>query len=304
MKIVGYFFLSLVLLACKQKHSQSNLMEDKSEVMIKKYTPMQLDSRPYYTIQIAKGGSAIELLVNDIMVYRHREQGGLSVNVPINATLMKSGSHELKLKVYPDKGKTSLDEYTYTDIDVRLYADVEDPADDYQSVLKFELPEETKTSQIPYFEVALPFEAEVPFDFSTLLDEAEVLKGQNHIEKEVIAEYEKAHEAFKRLDAKWFMDKRNEANNAVANAFYLTREQFEKRDASFKELFDPTAEVQALENYEIEYAAKGKIAFLVQKITKAPVLRSIINKGEADQEEITIMIGLYRKKGSSDFSAF
>ncbi|MDO6811223.1 hypothetical protein Q4603_21580 [Zobellia galactanivorans] len=217
---------------------------------------------------------------------------------------MKSGTHELKLKVYPDKGKTYLDEYSYVNIDVRLYADVDNPASEYRSILKFDLPEETKTTKVPYFEVKLPFKAEVPFNLGYILDNAEILKGQDNIEKEIIDEYKNAHEAFKKFDSQWFIDKRREGNYAVATAFYLTQDQYHKRESNFKSLFDINAKVEPIEEFEIEYAAKGKIAYLVQKGTRGPVLRSFINKGEANQEEITIMIGLYRKKGTNTFSFF
>ena len=189
MKVLHYFFSSLVLLGCKQEHSRTSANENETQVIIENHIPMQQKSRPYYTIQIAKGGSSLELSVNDFVVYRHMEQGGLTVNVPINATLMKSGTHDLRLKLNPDKGKTTLDEYTYATIEVRLFADVDDPAGEFQSVLKFDLPDEAKTSNLPYFEVELPFKAEVPFDISHILENAEVLKGQDNIEKEIIAQH-------------------------------------------------------------------------------------------------------------------
>ena len=110
--------------------------------------------------------------------------------------------------------------------------------------------------------------------------------------------------AFQKLDSQWFTNKRKEANKAVSSTFYLTKAQYEKRNTNFENLFEPAAEVQPMENYEVEYYAGGKIANLVHKTTKAPVLHSILNKGEADQEDITIALGFYRKKGSDSFSAF
>jgi hypothetical protein len=259
---------------------------------------------PYYAVQINKGGCTFETLVNDLHHYSYMKKGGFTSLVPLNLNILKSGKQLLKLKVYPDQGKTKFDDGSYIDIEVRFFKDVNDPTTEFTSVLKFSLPKEAKDKGLPYFEVELPFTATVPYDHSERLLNAQVIKKDKQTEEKIIAAYNHARNLIEKLDAASLNKLTDERDHILADVFYYSPQQTQALMASTKDNLEPEAKVQPVADYQIVYYAGGKVVSLERRSDKGPILHSILNEGKPTREVIDFDWMLYLPKGSTEFRVF
>ncbi|QNK63443.1 hypothetical protein H7F33_02725 [Pedobacter sp. PAMC26386] len=259
---------------------------------------------PYYAVQINKGGCTFETLVNDLHHYSYMKKGGFSSLVPLNLNILKSGKQTMKLKVFPDQGKTRFDDESYMDIEIRCFKDVADQTGDFTSVLKFSLPKEVKEKGLPYFEIELPFVASVPYDHSERLVNAEVLKKDKATEDKIIAKYNEVRKLIEKLDAGALNKLTADRDNILADVFYYTPDQVKELAASTAGDLEPDAKVQPVADYQIVYYAGGKVVSLERRSDKGPILHSILNAGKPNKEIISFDMMFYQPKGAADLKAF
>lgn len=261
-------------------------------------------THPYYAVQINKGGCTFETVVNDLHHYSYMKKGGFTSLVPLNLNILKSGKQQLKVKVYPDQGKTKLDEGSYIDVEVRFFKDVNDPTTEFTSVLKFSLPKEVKDKGLPYFEVELPFMAAVPYDHSDRLTNAQVIKKDKATEGKIILDYNEARKLIEKLDANALNKLTAERDHILADVFYYSPQQVQGLMASTKDNLEPDATVKPIADYQVVYYAGGKVVSLERKSDKGPILHSILHEGKPNQEVINFDWMLYLPKGSTEFRVF
>ena len=182
-KIIFFSFILFCVVACGQKHKQ-NIEAIKQQV---KKQISQYQSFPNYSIQVNKGGCRVDLIGNGMPLYTFFEVEGMSSGtISFNGYILKSGTQQLKVKVYPAEGKTTLDDNTYLTIEILKWNNERDPISERLVLKEASLPDKVKQQKLKYYELIVDFDAQVPYDFSQTLTSAETLSTIPNIENKVL----------------------------------------------------------------------------------------------------------------------
>jgi len=245
----------------------------------KQNIPQHLE-KPYYTIQINSGSCNFEIRANDMPVWQYLyDDGGISINVPLNAFIIESGIQDISVKIFPRKGEEKLTKYAYLEIEVRKYNDVNDAASNFENLIdyKLDVPEEG----IPLSVYKNKFKATVPYKIEAWKNSKE-LKDIEDIESKIISFYEMYWELLntKNISKLNALDIKREKN--IAEVFYFSKERIVQRVEFVNEaVLDKNAIMQPLQNYLFVYYAKGKVISLLLP-NGEHALHSIIKEEDGD----------------------
>ena len=302
-KIIFFSFILFCVVACGQKHKQ-NIEVIKQQV---KQQISQYQSFPNYSIQVNKGGCRVDLIGNGMPLYTFFEVEGMSSGtISFNGYILKSGTQQLKVKVYPAEGKTTLDDNTYLTIEILKWNNERDPISERLVLKEASLPDKVKQQKLKYYELIVDFDAQVPYDFSQTLTSAETLSTIPNIENKVLDTYKKIYSWLKKEDIESLADFYAESNIRYCLVFYLEDELLEDR-FDYKDIFKPKQKVDPFPDkskYKMVFYADGKLVRLERIKDHSDILTLSGKDSDGTEVNTELNVLLYMPKGSNEFKQF
>lgn len=302
-KIIFFSFMLFCVIACGQKHKQ-NIEAIKQQV---KQQISQYQFFPNYSIQVNKGGCRVELIGNEMPLYTFFERDGMSSGtISFNGYILKSDTQQLKVKVYPAEGKTTLDDNTYLTIEILKWNNERDPVSERLALKEATLPDKVKQQKLNYYELIVDFDAQVPYDFSQILTSAETLSTIPNIENKVLDTYKKIYSWLKKEDIESLADLYAESNIRYCLVFYLEDELLEER-FDYKDIFKPKQKVDPFPDknkYKMVFYADGKLVRLERIEDHSDILTLSGKDSDGTEVNTKLNVLLYMPKGSNEFKQF
>lgn len=270
--IFSGILILLVLNSCAQKNKKVNMNAIVNDAYEK--TPKHAE-QPMYGLQIDKMGCRLSVLVNDETLGDYFEKGGYSNTATINGHIIASGTQEIKVIIYPREGMQFIDDLAHVQLQVFYVRKKGDPMDTYQILKTLELPKDLKDKKLPYFEIKLPFEAKVPWDYTAMYNGFEDLRKVPDIEKKVIAAYEKIRELVVNNEQEKYLALRLQHKKFEYDTFYMTKAEIKEYNDWIAKDAAPlqNKEVAPIKNYELVFEKEGKRAFLRDRTSRGGVIK-------------------------------
>ena len=302
--LVSIFILSLGCNNKKEKTINQKNMEEEILKSIKKY-----DNKPYYIVKIQAQACYYEILLNDILVVSYGASGGISNELPLNYYILKSGKQLLKIRLSPMFSNLKLSKQVDFNLNVGFNNITgEKILGEYIENLKFDLPVTVKNNELPLFEIELPFEAKVPWDYSQNFENAQNLKSNPKINSLVNEIVNKLHGALLNKD-------QNIYNNIYLNTLVKQSDVMYSSQKEIKESVDfmnlsKVKSVLPIPEYEIRFYGNGKIARVLGNIKdeygnryvikyKVAPLKEGGQDGESSEDQL-----FYLPKGKTELEIF
>lgn len=271
------------IVSCAQKENKINPVKMEKEIIAyqnKMYDKIQkFDKNPLYILQVNKNNCRVLITCNDIphwMTFYNNI--GESNPVFLNNYIPKSGIQMLRIQVFPKQGETYIAENADLNLKLLFSKDKNDGVDKYTSLMNAELPEDIGQKKLPYYEIKMPFDAKVPWDFSKDLELAQDLSKIVHIENKVVAKYEQLRSLLLEGDGLSFLKEVENSDLKSSSHLYATKEELladdkeENMDITRSRLDVKNRIVKPIDNYEILFFHNKKLALLRDKNTKDDIL--------------------------------
>ena len=300
--------LPLLMVQCQK--------QDKKETMELKEYKYKNDKRIVYGLDVTIPGP-YEAYVNDILVERNNETGMHNTLININQAILKSGTYNFRIKVYPTVGEEKgIEPQTLSFLKVGLAKYEKIPVgegalpDTYQYIESYPIAKIDKP--IPFYEVTGKFKVEVPYEVEGCSNGQDLRKmDQKVLQEKVVSYYQKL---------------RNLMNNGEGNKWGELTQQRRQETAIFnysdknymneiyeKEIYRVKEQCKGmmgiLEDYKMRIYAEGKLVTLVReshtkemngKLRDAKGESPLIRIGKTKGVEF-FPIKLYLPEGSNDF---
>lgn len=193
-----------------------------------------------------------------------------------------------------------------------LYAkDKNDGVGSYIGLTKAELPEDIGQKKLRYYEIQIPFEAQVPWDFNKELDTAQDLSKIPNIENKVIAKYEQLRELLVKGDGLNFLKEVEHSDLKSSSHLYATKQELladdkeENMDVTRSRLDVSNREVTPIIDYEIVFSANNKFVLLRKKKNKDHILNiEYDNPNGQGRDKATKPVILYLPQGSNELKVW
>ncbi|MCD9564356.1 hypothetical protein [Tenacibaculum maritimum] len=228
------------------------------------YIDETLPKHGYY-LQINNQNCHYEIRVNDLesAIYKKQEPV-MSVRVPINLEISKSGTQSLSIRVFPIKG-AFLSKMADLSIGLFYYTDMSDEENSYGELvhlLDWELPK-IENEETPMVRLDTVFKATVPYEIKDL-DYA--LDLSNMDKEELLKEAEEKYKEIRYYVLNDY-DKLNilQTDRPRGITFYLSEKKILQVLENNKKSYQNPAEIkyiQKIENFELALYAYGKILAL------------------------------------------
>ncbi|MCD9856804.1 hypothetical protein LUD75_18920 [Epilithonimonas sp. JDS] len=211
--------------------------------------------KPYYTAKIQIQACYYEVFLNDIPIFSYGAKGGISNEIPLNNSILSSGKQTLKIRLTPMFNQPQLNEQ----VDLVLnygYNELigENKLSDYVQLGSFKLPNEIKDKRLPFYEVELPFEAIVPWDYQSILDNAQDLTP---LENKMDATVRRFYDIITKKDSKSYFEMMEQSLIIQSETEYMSKEEKDRlyRDVGLSNI----RKVLPLDDYNFKLYAKGKL---------------------------------------------
>ncbi|MBL4745914.1 MAG: hypothetical protein JKY08_06075 [Flavobacteriaceae bacterium] len=300
LKILSCCFLILVACACETQSTQSTKKEQTMAVAATEISLQDITSEnivevisanvqrykwePLYYLRIGKANCMIEVLVNDMPVYKSYSLSNLASPLEINHKILKTGTHTVTVRMYPvgdlikeayDYGETvtHLGDASSVYVKVVRYNNQGDMSfDDEFEVKNHQSPTKDADGEIfagsglTYFEYSFEFHADVPYDLSenswgNAADLREVKPA--YLEKETFNYYQTFLREFKKRNKDYIAKLYFETLLVQAQTYYKTEGGIKAGwDEELELLNNPTIEPQPITNYELVFYARGRVCYL------------------------------------------
>lgn len=270
------------------------------------------NKQPMYGLQVDKMGCRVSISINDETLGNYFDIGGFSTTETINGHIVRSGNQTLKVMVYPRNGAQFIDDLAHIKLELFFVAQKGDPMDSYKNLKTIELPKGLKDKKLPYFEINVPFEANVPWDYSSFYDNLVDLRKVPDIEKKVVSEYEKIKNMIVANDQNSYVNLRVKNKKMEYETFYMTKDEIKEYIESIAKDATPleNKEVLPIKNYELVFEKGGKKVLLRDKNTRDGIIRveygSINTEGDykgQKSKEMYLSPNLILAKGKTEFES-
>ncbi|NRS87179.1 hypothetical protein HNQ02_000079 [Flavobacterium sp. 7E] len=293
------------------------------EYPIKKDTAIGNETR-FNAITVNSGSFQFEIYIDDVLLTNFKGeaskgQGGRIGSEQLNPLLLTSGTHEIKVRMYPSFGEKVFGpgggigicfiHYKDGDLRTRVFNEkmrgkdgirldqdndqwVSDKGEygnsDYVEA-HFEPKEPLPIKGLPVYEWRSTFDAEVPHDLTGWRNSVNLQKEQEDekkdIKKELIAEYQKVYEIIKNRDVEGYLTLVKDREELLGKTMYYTeKERKEKRKMAEELLNNSDFELEPLfpETFKLEYQGYGKLATLLHLADGEGIIR-MRNKSNPDE---------------------
>lgn len=275
--------------------------------MYDKIIPYQ--PRPFYTAQVNKNNCRVTVLINGIPYWQtFFENYGQTQGLYINDYIQSSGLQELTIQIYPKEKEKTIALNADVDIKINYAKDRDDGINTYLQLAKVKLSESIKRLELPYYELKIPFEAQVPWDHSEGMERAKDLKEIPDIEEKILAKANQIHNLLVAGDAIAYLKEIEQSDLKAANKHYFKKEELLQAIAqSNPDGWDRMARTHSLkkrivypiENYELVFSHNNKIVLVRKKDTKGSILE-VNNDGRITDRALF----LYMPEGSDELKVW
>jgi hypothetical protein len=302
--------------SCAQ-NSKNNLIEQKKmeeEIIAyqsKKYDKIEkFGARPLYILQVNKNNCRVLISCNDIPHWiTFFDNVGASTPLFLNDYIPKSGKQIVTIQIYPKEGQEFIADNADVDIKLKYAKDKNDGVDTYTDLDHVELPEDIGSKKLPYFEMKIPFVANVPFDFSKDIESAQDLSKVLNVEEKIIDKYNQLRNLLVKGDWFNFMKEIEHSDLKSCSYLYATKQELiaedkrENMDITRLKLDVKNRKVNPIENYEIVLYANNKLGILRNKKDKTEIL-NVEFETQRGIDGATKPIILYLPVGSNELKVW
>ncbi|WP_237276253.1 hypothetical protein [Tenacibaculum ovolyticum] len=304
----------------QQKNKIKKATTDKDVFPKKIYSIETLEKRRH-RVYLRNAFCQFEAYINDVLIYRmigNTTNGGAGINgdIPINQYLLFSGVHEIKIRMYPADNKSFFGKKGFLSTDFSYFIlDLNDIV--YNEKMggreglsigqtEYHLGELRKPNNpphklegLPIYEWRTTFEASVPFEVEGWLNSINLKEEQEEkkLKSELLLAYKELYEIIAKRDVLAYLEAVKLRENRISNAFYLTKEEQEKRNAEFINLLeDKNYEILPIaeETIVLEYQGYGKLGILSDVRDGEGIIR--LRNKENPEEIVTLDFRFHRKK--------
>lgn len=258
MKHIIYFLVLFIPLKIYSQTNKINMELIKKEILDNKKT---YTVKPYYTVKLQMQACNFELLLNDLPVFSYSVRGGMTNEIPLNSYILKSGKQNLKIKLTPINNQLKLSEQVDLSLDIG-YSNIigENGLGTYIQSGKFHLPQEIKDEKLPFFEIEIPFTADVPWDYNYILEDAQDLSKQSDLLKQTVNNF---YHILETKDSKKYFELMKGSLKIQSTVEYMSRKETEKLldDLDLSQI----KKIYPLDNYEIKFYANNKLVRFISK---------------------------------------
>lgn len=281
---------------------------------------------PSYDIYLRTASLKFELWANDILLYSFKpiddsEGTGLGIDIPLNSTILKNGSHSIKMKLFPWNKEHFINEESYAEFTVsivdtdKIYIPKSQRLPDTK-ILQIKTPWGglDKNVNFPYYELKGEFKADLlPYEIVGWYESSDLKKeDEKKLFADVLRFYQQLHSLMAQRNATIYDELFKEKEDLIHKAFYYDYHVKEKKDPMYtamvedrknatKELFSEDGlELLPLNPSELKllFQAEGKMVSLVRH-DNSPALRFNDPKNEG---EVKMEVRLHRKTKDSSLS--
>ncbi|TRX30904.1 hypothetical protein FNW52_19515 [Flavobacterium sp. ZT3R18] len=287
------------------------------EYPIKKDTTITEQRR--YQLYLTSMDCSFEIFIDDVFLTKFIEngttkRGGYTGNIDLNHLLLTSGTHEIKVLMYPKYGKKIFDTKGILNIKLYYYLKNNFKENFYTTQLNanngIELSQSSEQwmdkwdqqSQVGYdgsyvskkpsqlkglavYEWRTTFEADVPFNFASWLNsvnlEKEKVTDKKDIRKEVVAEYVKIHKILSNKSSDEYLSIVGERENIFKSCLFYDKNEKTLQRIEFDELMkndDYVLEPLYEETFQLEFQSYGKLVNIFNKADGESIADAMIGK--------------------------
>ncbi|QAR30784.1 hypothetical protein EQP59_05240 [Ornithobacterium rhinotracheale] len=265
-------------------------------------------THPVYSIQVNKMKCRVAVLVNGLPHWLPlTENVGESMTLYLNRYIPKSGKQLITVQIYPNEGVEFFPYDAVADIRLQYAPDkFKTPIYEYQVMTEQSLPEDIGGKRLSYYEMKIPFEAVVPYDFSEELNQAQDLTQIPNIKQKILAKYNYLKKIMEDGDGIAFVKEQEHSSFYGANYLYATKEELlgalNMEDDNDIELFCSHEieyrKIPEFTNYELVFGLDGKVVFLRSKKDKKTMFKVYVGGEYEDPFEYNFY--LYMPEGSNE----
>ena len=299
--------LTLLIAQCQK--------QDKKETMELKEYKYNNDKRVVYGLDVTIPGP-YEAYVNDILVEQSNETGMHNTLININQAILKSGTYNFRIKVYPTVGEEKgIEPQTLSFLKVGLAKYEKIPVgegalpDTYQYIESYPIAKIDKP--IPFYEVTGKFKVEIPYELEGWSKGQDLRKmNQKILQEKVVTYYQKLWNILNNGEGdKWIELTNTRKQETLVFNYYLKEELENDFTKDITKINDGKQMFIPLENYILKIYADGKLVSLERNIhTKemngklldskgwSPLIRKGKKSGAVDYP-----VKLYLPEDSNDF---
>ncbi|MRX64880.1 hypothetical protein [Maribacter luteus] len=242
------------------------------------------DEEPLYYLRIGKANCLIEVLVNDMPVYKNYKLSNLASPLEINHKILKSGNQTVTVRMYP-VGDMIKEDYEYGETItqlgdasnvrikvIRLDKQGAMGLHDEEEILDHQSPTTDPEGEVfagtglPFYEYSFEFFAKVPYDLSkNSWGDAAYLRAvdQEVLEQKMLDYYKTFLKEYKRGNEDFIAQQYFQSFYLQAQAYYKTKEEIQEMwDEQSELLNNSTVKPQPIKDYELVFYAQGGVAFL------------------------------------------
>ncbi|TRX36979.1 hypothetical protein FNW52_06990 [Flavobacterium sp. ZT3R18] len=272
----------------------------------------KFDTRPLYILQVNKNNCRVLVSCNDIPHWTtFYENIGESQAVYLNNYIPKSGSQIVTIQIYPKEGQEYIADNADVDIKLKFAKDIDDGVDVYKNLAHVELPEDIGSKKAPYFELKIPFTANVPWDFGKDLETAQDLSKVPNIEEKIVAKYNQLRDLLVNGDGLSFLKEIEYSDLKSCSYLYATKEELlvedkrENMDVEQANLNYTNRIIEEIENYEVVFGYNNKLILLRSKKNKESRIRVEYDAPNGKgRDGVSKPITLYIPSGSNELKVW
>jgi len=270
--------------------------------------------------------SQFELFIDDVLLLKvvgeiTENGGGITGGYDINQLILTSGTHEVKLRLYPqyglnvfqkDVGGINLIFEYFKDRDLRTLVYNENMGGENGILIdqdsfnyisnKPKIPD--NFFGLPVYEWRKTFDVQVPFSYDAWRNSINLKKEQDEdkkdIKAELLAAYKNIYQIIAKKDTVAYLNLVNERENLITSTLYYKENEKKIRANEFIKLFEnPDYELEPLveEAMQIDYQGYGK---LVMFLNKADAEGAIRLKNKKNSNENVYMDFRFQRKKKGD----
>ncbi|MFB9066347.1 hypothetical protein, partial [Flavobacterium branchiarum] len=194
-------------------------------------------------------------------------------------------------------------------IKLQYTKDKNDGVNTYTNLAHVQLPDNIGSKKLPYFELTIPFEADVPFDFSKDIETAQDLSKIPNIEKKVVAKYNQLRDLLVEGDGLSFLKEIEYSDLKKTSYLYFTKKEIliqdktdnldikrVKKDVKNRKLYP-------IENYEMTFSANNRLVLLRRKKDKQEMIYLEFENESGIDGSIRCTV-LYMPEGSDELKVW
>jgi hypothetical protein len=264
MKQIIIILLFSFIIKGYSQNKETKLINSKNMKQELIYSQKHYNEKPYYKVKVHLQACFYELFLNDIPVFSYGAKGGITNETPLNFYILKTGKQKLRIRLTPMFNNIQLSEQVDLTVELGFNNIIgEKNLDTYISCGNFHLPEEIKTKKLPFFEIEIPFEAKVPWDYSNLLENAQDLENNPNAKQLATNAVNKFYEILKEKDNSKYNLLMKEKIKKQVDVKYLSEKEIDRliNSSNLSEI----KSLYPLPEYDIIFAGNGKLIQIKSK---------------------------------------